>query len=148
MNPILPAACLTLAVAGIAGAQDNNEVELPQKCKQAIEEAMPGMGQMGNMEMPMMEQMQQMHGMPASRMEHMKAMHAAMRPMMRAMMIKDPDLAFACAMIPHHQSAIDMAKVQIETGKDEELKDLSEKLIDNQMSEIEDLKEAVERSGE
>jgi uncharacterized protein (DUF305 family) len=144
MNPILPAACLTLAVAGIAGAQDNEEVELPQKCTQAIEEAMPNMNQMGRMNMPMM----QMEGMPMAGMGHMQAMRESFRPMMQAMMIKDPDLAFACAMIPHHQSAIDMAKVQIENGKDEELKDLAEKLIDDQMSEIEDLKEAIERVGE
>jgi uncharacterized protein (DUF305 family) len=100
------------------------------------------------MEMPMMEQMQKMHGMPASGMEQMKQMHATMRPMMQAMMIKNRDLAFACAMIPHHQSAIDMAKAQLASGKDEELKQFAQKMIDEQTAEIEELKAEIEKAGQ
>jgi uncharacterized protein (DUF305 family) len=92
--------------------------------------------------------MMQMEGMPMAGMEQMQAMRGSLRPMMRAMMIKDPDLAFACAMIPHHQGAIDMAKAQLENGKDEELRRIAEKLIDDQTAEIEELKASIEKAGE
>jgi uncharacterized protein (DUF305 family) len=42
-------------------------------------------------------------------------------------------------MIPHHQAAIDMAKVQLEHGKDPEIRKLSEEIIKAQESEIKQL---------
>ena len=75
-------------------------------------------------------------------------MRGSMLPMMRAMMIKDPDLSFACAMIPHHQGAIDMAKAELENGKNEELRRLAQKLIAEQTAEIEELKAAIEKVAE
>ena len=36
----------------------------------------------------------------------------------------DPDVDFARMMIPHHQSAIDMARIELEHGKDATLKAL------------------------
>ncbi|MEC5209974.1 uncharacterized protein (DUF305 family) [Psychrobacter sp. PL15] len=53
--------------------------------------------------------------------------------------IADPvaDMAFARGMMPHHVSAVDMAKVQLKYGKDEEMRQLAQEIIDAQESEIE-----------
>jgi uncharacterized protein (DUF305 family) len=52
----------------------------------------------------------------------------------------DPDMDFTMMMIPHHQSAIDMAKVQLEEGDDPQLRAMAEKIIAAQEKEIEELK--------
>ena len=46
------------------------------------------------------------------------------------------DADFARGMIPHHQGAIDMAKVQLAHGKDGSLRALAEKIIADQEKEI------------
>ena len=55
---------------------------------------------------------------------------------MNAAMTGDPDRDFVIMMIPHHQGAIDMAKVQLEFGKDPELRKLSEAIVAAQEGEI------------
>jgi uncharacterized protein (DUF305 family) len=52
----------------------------------------------------------------------------------------DPfDQAFIDMMIPHHQGAIRMARIQLERGQDEELNALAEEIIDAQGVEIEQM---------
>ncbi|EIF32159.1 hypothetical protein BCh11DRAFT_07741 [Burkholderia sp. Ch1-1] len=48
----------------------------------------------------------------------------------------DPDKDFVAHMIPHHQGAIDMAKVELKYGKDPELKKLARNIIKAQHDEI------------
>ena len=55
----------------------------------------------------------------------------------------DPDVDFALGMIPHHQAAIDMARVQLEYGKAPEIRKLSEDIIKAQEAEIKQLNEWV-----
>lgn len=51
-----------------------------------------------------------------------------------------PDMAFARGMLPHHIAAVDMAKVQLEYGTDEEMRQLAQDVIDNQQTEIDVMK--------
>ena len=49
----------------------------------------------------------------------------------------DPDRDFAAMMIPHHQGAVDMAKVELQFGKNPVLRRLAEGIIVEQLQEIE-----------
>lgn len=72
-----------------------------------------------------------------------KAYHDAMMKMDQDMMkgmTGNPDRDFAMMMIPHHQGAIDMAKVLLQYGKDPELKKMAQETIPKQEKEIADLK--------
>jgi uncharacterized protein (DUF305 family) len=67
------------------------------------------------------------------------AMRDAMRRMHGAMAIQpsgNPDRDFAAMMIPHHQGAIDMAKAELQFGKDERLRRLAQGIIVEQNQEI------------
>ena len=48
----------------------------------------------------------------------------------------DPDHDFASAMIPHHQGAVAMAKVELLYGKDQALRRLAQEIIVSQQQEI------------
>lgn len=48
----------------------------------------------------------------------------------------DPDRDFAAMMIPHHQGAIDMAKIELRFGHDERLRRLAQGIIVEQRQEI------------
>lgn len=66
-------------------------------------------------------------------MDIMNKMHQAMSAGVQA---KNADVGFAKGMIPHHEGAIAMAKVQLQYGKDAEMKALAQKIVDTQQSEI------------
>ena len=65
--------------------------------------------------------------------EAMGVMHKGMHS---APHTADPDRDFITMMIPHHQNAIDMAKVLLLYDKDEQLKRLAQEIITDQQSEI------------
>jgi uncharacterized protein (DUF305 family) len=58
------------------------------------------------------------------------------REMMSVQMTGDPDRDFLAMMIPHHQGAIDMARIIIESGKKPEVKKFAMDIIAHQKAEI------------
>ena len=67
-------------------------------------------------------------------------------PMAEAIKADDPDVAFVRGMIPHHQSAIDMAKVVQEYGDDDQTKRWAAEIIAAQEREIAEMKEWLEKN--
>jgi uncharacterized protein (DUF305 family) len=67
----------------------------------------------------------------------MQAMERMDAGMMAAKPTGNPDRDFAAMMIPHHQGAIDMAKVELIYGRDPVLRRLAQGLIVTQQQEIE-----------
>ena len=67
-------------------------------------------------------------------------MHARMQAMAEAMdqarMTGDPDRDFLAMMIPHHQGAIDMARLVLIHGRDPLTRQLAEEIIGSQQAEI------------
>ncbi|MER8544284.1 DUF305 domain-containing protein [Mesorhizobium sp. M0684] len=51
------------------------------------------------------------------------------------------DVDFARGMIPHHQAAIDMAKIELAKGKDPEIRKLAEAVIAAQQAEIKQMQD-------
>lgn len=134
------AASLVL-LAGSALAQDDAEKQMaaedyPEACLQ--------MGDTGGMAMPDAEMdMPDMQEHQRAAMEGMTEMN---RNMMQGMMADDPDVAFVCGMIAHHQGAIDMAQVELEFGDDEAMRELAQEIIDAQTREIAEMKAWLEEN--
>jgi uncharacterized protein (DUF305 family) len=88
----------------------------------------------------------------ASMGEHQKAMMDGMMAtgdqMMQGVMANDPDVAFACGMIPHHQAAINMAQAELEYGDDDKMKVMAQTIIDAQTKEIEELTTWIEENAQ
>ena len=78
-------------------------------------------------------------GMPADApyweglMDSMTRMHAATSSTGPS---ADPDTDFVALMLPHHQAAIDMARIELTFGKDPQLRRLAQEIVTDQESEI------------
>lgn len=66
----------------------------------------------------------------------MTIMHAMMEKMDAVPMTGDPDHDFAMMMRMHHQGAIDMAKENLKSGRNAEMRAMAEKMIQAQQREI------------
>ncbi len=53
----------------------------------------------------------------------------------------DPDKDFAALLIAHHEDLIFLARTQLEHGADEQLRQVAQKILDEQQKQISDLKE-------
>ena len=75
----------------------------------------------------------------AMQQELMQGMSQMHQDMMAAAQYKDPDVAFAAGMLPHHIGAVKMAEVELKYGKDPEMRKLAEDIIKAQQAEIEQM---------
>ena len=147
------AATLALAGTGAAFAADHDHgsmqgpsFELPAACKAASAAKEDSMKDMqGHMS-------QAMQGMGGQMTEAQKGLQQAMMsmngPMMQGMMAKDADVAWICAMIPHHQGAIAMAQVGLKNGDNPEAKKIAEKTIQEQEKSIAELKSWLDKNAQ
>ncbi|WP_230533329.1 CopM family metallochaperone [Microvirga roseola] len=79
-----------------------------------------------------------------------KAYRDANARMHRDMDIKfsgDADIDFVRGMIPHHQGAIDMARVALEHSKDEQVRKWAADVVREQEREIAEMKEWLRKRG-
>lgn len=70
----------------------------------------------------------------------MSAMEVMMQHMPASDSLTDTDKSFAAIMIPHHQAAIDMAKVILQFGRDRMVVRLAQNIISSQQIEIDQMK--------
>lgn len=126
-------------------------------CMGMMQQMMPGrmgegMGQGGMMpgQMGSGGMMQGMPAQPAATSDATKAyMDAANRmhgPMMQGLQAADPDAAFVRGLIAHHQGAIDMAKVRLQYGKDDQTKKWAEHVLREQQREIAEMEAWLQKN--
>lgn len=72
----------------------------------------------------------------------------AMHANMAVELTGDADVDFIRSMIPHHQGAVDMARIVLAHGKDPEVRKLAESVIAAQEAEIGWMTEWLEQNGQ
>jgi uncharacterized protein (DUF305 family) len=101
-----------------------------------------GGGQQGSGSGSEQEPAEKADGMDHSQMNH-GSMDMGSNGMARQMVMENgkySDKAFIDAMVPHHQGAIEMARVALKNAEHAEIKELSRNIISSQQAEIEELK--------
>jgi uncharacterized protein (DUF305 family) len=84
---------------------------------------------------------------PSNSTEAFEAANAKMHRDMAIPFSGDADADFVRGMIPHHQGAIDMAKVVLQHGADPEIRKLAQDIIAAQEKEIAWMKEWLAKNG-
>jgi uncharacterized protein (DUF305 family) len=77
-----------------------------------------------------------------------RAANATMHKDMEIAFSNDPDADFVRSMIPHHQGAIDMAKVALQYGKDEQARKWATDVIREQERELAEMQAWLKKRGQ
>jgi uncharacterized protein (DUF305 family) len=136
------AALAITAVAGVAYAQTSHQGH----GSMPMSGAMP----MGNMDPAAMQKMMQDMMPSPNDPPSTKDFKAADMKMMHNMHVPytgNADVDFRTHMIPHHQGAVEMAKVALKHAKDPETKRMAQKIIDDQEKEIAEMQDWLKKNG-
>lgn len=76
------------------------------------------------------------HSQPGPANAAFEAANAKMHAEMAIPLTGNADVDFIAGMIPHHQGAVDMARIVLEHGSDPEVRKLAESIIASQEAEI------------
>ncbi len=76
-----------------------------------------------------------------------QAINAKMHRSMDIRFTGDADVDFVRGMIPHHEGAVEMAKVVLQHGKDAEIRKLAEDVVKAQETEIGQMREWLRKRG-
>lgn len=93
-----------------------------------------------------------MTALPEGDVQANSASYDALMGSMHGMMSEHPtptgntDKDFVQSMIPHHEGAVEMAKVQLQYGRDEKLRTMARKMIDDQTREISQMKDWLQKN--
>jgi uncharacterized protein (DUF305 family) len=117
LTPLVLTTALTLSFAGLAIAQSKDPAKQPHGAGHTTAAMKP-------------------QPSDAASTKAFKEVHLKMMREMTVPYTGSSDVDFVRGMIPHHQGAIDMAKVQLAHGKDPAIRALAEKIITDQDKEI------------
>jgi len=127
-------------------------MQMMQNCMGMMQMMQGGMMPMQGGDMPMQGAMRGNMGMGGGMTDATAAYMAAMSkmhmPMMQGIQASDPDVAFVKGMIPHHQGAIEMARVALQYADDEQVKAWANDIIAAQEKEIAEMQEWLTAHGE
>ena len=133
-----------MALAGIGGVADAQTSHQGHGTM-----PMSGSMPMGHMDPAAMQKMMQ-DMMPApndpASTKDFKAADMQMMKNMHVPYTGNPDVDFRTHMIPHHQGAVEMAKVALKHAKDPETKKMAQRIIDDQEKEITEMQEWLKKN--
>jgi uncharacterized protein (DUF305 family) len=115
---------------------------MPEQCRAMMQNMPQGCMQMmmqGRMGGAMPGAQGQVPSQSAAGKAYVEAAERMHAPMMEGLQAGDPDVAFVRGMIAHHQGAIDMAKVVLQYGKDDQTKKWGADVMREQQREIDEM---------
>ncbi len=142
------AAIAALALGGAAMAQHSHHGAQPPANPQALPDHQAGgdgdrQGRQAGSEAPSSPSVAGASPATAA----FEAVNARMHKDMAMAFTGNPDVDFARGMIPHHQGAIDMARVVLEHGRDPEMETLAQGIIADQEKEIAEMEAWLKKHG-
>ena len=124
---------------------------MPEQCQAMTPECMGAMRQMmqggmmqGMMGAPNAGAAPVNESLPDFTRAYVESMNEMHGPMMDGVMADDPDVAFVRGMIPHHQDAIDMARIVLQYGDEPKTREWAEQIIAVQEGEIAEMQAWLE----